>query len=202
MAGTSEAPALRRALGRVGPHRDRRQPGDRQRDLPAAGRRGAAGRAVGPAGVHGGRVAVAVDRAVLCRGRQPVRKDRRPVPAGARRLRPLRRLRGGLDDVVHARHQPGVGRQRPGAGAGVLLAGARRPACRGRADRRADARADVDQRARHQAVVVGGERADDRQARCRSPSSSSPASGTSIRRGLPACPPCQPAAVVERAASC
>ena len=49
--------------------------------------------------------ALHLHRAVLRRGGQPLRSDRRPVPAGARRVRPLRRLRSRLDDVVHARRR-------------------------------------------------------------------------------------------------
>ena len=123
-----------------------------------------AGRSVGAARVRRRRVAVALDRALLRRSRQPLRIDRRSVSAGARGLRPLRRLRSRLDDVVHARRQPRLGRQRPDAGARVLLAGARARRAARCAHHRRHARADVDQRARHQAVVVGGQRADDRQA--------------------------------------
>ena len=67
---------------------------------------------------------------------QPVRYDRRPVSSGARRVRALHRLRSRLDDVVRARDQPRVGRQRPDAGAGVLLAAARDGTAAGRDDHR------------------------------------------------------------------
>ena len=81
----SDAPALERALGRW--------------DLTAIGVNqvigsaifllpsdvAAAGRTVGPAGVHGGRTAVAVDRAVLRGSRQPLRNAPadRTLPARA-----------------------------------------------------------------------------------------------------------------------
>ena len=75
MAGVSEAPALTARARQVGPHRDRRQPGDRQRDLPAAGRRRAAQiGAVGARSRSWRRIAVAVDCAVLRGGRQPLRQ--------------------------------------------------------------------------------------------------------------------------------
>ena len=74
-----ETPRAPPRARQVGPDRDRRQPGDRQRDLPAAAQVARAGRPVGAARVSRRRPAVAVDRAVLRGGRQPLRIDRRTV---------------------------------------------------------------------------------------------------------------------------
>src|SRR5205823_4345428 len=74
--------------------------GDRRRDLPVARASSRADRRVEPGGLHHHRTPLAVGRALLRRGEQPVRRDRRTVPLHARRLRRLRRLRGRVDAVV------------------------------------------------------------------------------------------------------
>ena len=164
MAGAPEHTIPAPRVGEVGPDRDRRQPGDRQRDLPAAVAGPCEGRCVGTACVSGRRLAVPVDRLVLRRSGQPLRSNRRPDSSRARGVRTFRRFRSRLAAVVRASGQSRLGGQRPHARAGVLLAIARRWVAEGGHDHGPDHLPDVDQRPRRQAVVVGGQRVDHRQA--------------------------------------
>ena len=100
-------PTLRRELGRWDLTAIGVQSGDRQCHFPAAVPGGGSGGLVEPDCVSGHRWRVVARRAVLRRGRQPVRRNRRPLPLHAGGVRPVRRIRSRLDAVGDARHEPG-----------------------------------------------------------------------------------------------
>ncbi len=159
--GPRAAPRARQ----VGPDRDWRQPGDRQRDLPAAGRRRRSGRSVGSAGVHAavGLLSLSIALCFAEAGSRFESTGGPYLPARAAfgrfvgfevgwmmwfaRVTSHASVVNGLT-LALAFYWPALAAGMPRAATITALT----------------AGADVDQRARHQAVVVGRQRADDRQA--------------------------------------
>ena len=104
-------------------------------------------------------------RRTLLRGsREPIRRHGRPVPLHSRGIRSLRRVRGGLDAMVHAGRKPGERDGRYRRRDRLLLAVDDRGLATRAAAHRRHLRTHLGQRARHPSKRLGRQCAHDRQA--------------------------------------
>ena len=162
LAGHAHVATRARALGS---HRDRDQSGHRRRHLSDAVAGGRRDRRLEPDRFRADGARIAHRRAVLRGSRQPLREHRWTVSLYARGVRAVRRVRGRMDAMVHARRQSGERDGRHRGGARLLLAGRHRRLATDAAAPRRHRGADLGQRARHPPERVARQRADDRQAR-------------------------------------
>ena len=107
----------------MGFDRDRGQSGDWRRGLRAAVTLRCQRRRLESVAGRGRGAGIDAHRAVLCRGEQPIRRHRRSLPVHASRVWPVRRLRGGVDAVVHPCRELGGGHQRARHCGRILRAG-------------------------------------------------------------------------------